>query len=89
MPDTNADVRSIRRLEDARFLLGRGRYLEDIAAPTALAGHVLRSPHAHALIHRIDIAQASALAGVQLIATAADLAADGLGHLPCMAAVKP
>ncbi|TAJ83882.1 xanthine dehydrogenase family protein molybdopterin-binding subunit [Reyranella sp.] len=89
MPDTNADVRSIRRLEDARFLLGRGRYLEDIAAPTALAGHVLRSPHSHALIHRIDTVQAAALPGVQLIATAADLAADGLGHLPCMAAVKP
>lgn len=89
MPDTNSDVRSIRRLEDARFLLGRGRYLEDIAAPTALAAYALRSPHAHALILRIDIAQASALAGVQLIATAADLAADGLGHLPCMAAVKP
>ena len=83
------DVRSIRRLEDARFLLGRGRYLEDIAAPTALAGHVLRSPHAHALIHRIDTVRAAALPGVQLIATAADLAADGLGHLPCMAAVKP
>ncbi|MBN9516331.1 MAG: xanthine dehydrogenase family protein molybdopterin-binding subunit [Alphaproteobacteria bacterium] len=83
------DVRSIRRLEDARFLLGRGRYLEDIAAPTALAGHVLRSPHAHALIRRIDTAQAAALPGVHLIATAADLAADGLGHLPCMAAVKP
>jgi carbon-monoxide dehydrogenase large subunit len=89
MPDTSTDARSIRRLEDARFLLGRGRYLEDIAAPTALAGHVLRSPHAHALIHRIDTAQAAALPGVQLIATAADLAADGLGHLPCMAAVKP
>ncbi|WP_043284024.1 xanthine dehydrogenase family protein molybdopterin-binding subunit [Reyranella massiliensis] len=89
MPDTNMDVRSIRRLEDARFLLGRGRYLEDIAVPTALAGHVLRSPHAHALIHRIDTVQAAALPGVHLIATAADLAADGLGHLPCMAAVKP
>jgi carbon-monoxide dehydrogenase large subunit len=93
MPDTlhntQADQRSIRRLEDARFLLGRGRYLEDIAAPTALAAHVLRSPHAHALIRRVDIAQASARPGVHLIATAADLAADGLGPLPCMAAVKP
>ncbi len=83
------DVRSIRRVEDARFLLGRGRYLEDIAVPTALAGHVLRSPHAHAVIRRIDTVQAAALPGVHLIATAADLAADGLGHLPCMAAVKP
>ena len=93
MPDTlhntQADQRSIRRLEDARFLLGRGRYLEDIAAPTALAAYVLRSPHAHALIHRVDIAQASARPGVHLIATAVDLAADGLGPLPCMAAVKP
>ena len=93
MPDTlhntQADQRSTRRLEDARLLLGRGRYLEDIAAPTALAAYVLRSPHAHALIHRVDIAQASARPGVHLIATAVDLAADGLGPLPCMAAVKP
>ncbi|HTB40815.1 MAG TPA: xanthine dehydrogenase family protein molybdopterin-binding subunit [Reyranella sp.] len=81
--------RSVRRLEDSRFLLGRGRYVADIDTPTCLHGHVLRSPHSHALIRRIDILAAASLAGVRGVYTAADLAADGLGPLPCMAAVKP
>ncbi|MCF8532051.1 MAG: molybdopterin-dependent oxidoreductase, partial [Reyranella sp.] len=89
MADANRDGRSFRRLEDERFLLGRGCYVEDIDVGGALHGYVLRSPHAHALIRRIDVARAAALPGVHLVATAADLAADGLGPLPCMAAVTP
>ncbi len=89
MTDGNQDVRSIRRLEDARFLTGRGRYVEDIAEPTALHGYVLRSPHAHALIRSLDVSSAASMAGVHLVATTDDLAADGLGLMPCLAAVKP
>ena len=81
--------RSIRRLEDTRFLVGHGRYVDDIDVPACLQGHVLRSPHAHALIRRLDVSPAASLAGVRGIYTAVDLAADGLGPLPCMAAVKP
>src|SRR5579862_7227539 len=81
--------RSIRRVEDARFLTGRGRYVSDVACPDALWGHVLRSPHAHALIKRIDISQAKAIAGVRDVYVAADLEAHGLGPMPCMAVVKP
>jgi len=87
--DANQDPRSIRRLEDSRFLTGRGRYVEDIAEPAALHGYVLRSPHAHALICSIDVSSAASLPGVHLVATADDLAADGLGFMPCLAAVKP
>ncbi|CAN5196343.1 xanthine dehydrogenase family protein molybdopterin-binding subunit [soil metagenome] len=79
--------RSIRRLEDFRFLTGHGRYLADIDCPGALWGHVLRSPHAHALIKRIDVAAARQCAGVHGVYTAADLA--GLGPMPCLAAVSP
>jgi len=79
--------RSVRRLEDFRFLTGRGRYLADIHCPGALWGHVLRSPHAHALIKRIDAAAAKQCAGVHAVFTAADLA--GLGPMPCLAAVSP
>ncbi|MDP2330990.1 MAG: xanthine dehydrogenase family protein molybdopterin-binding subunit [Reyranella sp.] len=89
MAGGSQDGRSVRRLEDARFLLGRGRFVGDIDAGAALHGYVLRSPHAHALIKRIDVAGAAAMPAVHLVATAADLAADGLGPLPCMAAVKP
>lgn len=89
MAETSQDVRSIRRLEDLRFLTGRGRYVEDIAEPAALHGYVLRSPHAHALIRRLDVARAASMDGVHLVASADDLAADGLGMMPCLAAVTP
>src|SRR5882757_1514444 len=79
--------RSIRRVEDRRFLTGRGRYVDDIESPGCLWGHVLRSPHAHASIERIDVSAAKALAGVKGVFVAADL--EGLGPMPCMAAVTP
>jgi carbon-monoxide dehydrogenase large subunit len=79
--------RSIRRIEDLRFLTGKGRYVDDIASPDCLWGHVLRSPHAHAIIERIDVSQAKALAGVRGVFVAADL--EELGPMPCLAAVKP
>ena len=89
MADSSVDVRSVRRLEDVRFLTGRGRYVDDISEPAALHGHFARSPHAHASIRSVDAAQARALPGVRLVATSDDLAADGLGTMPCLAAVKP
>src|SRR5471030_582739 len=79
--------RSIRRIEDQRFLTGNGRYVDDIASPDCLWGHVLRSPHAHATLERIDIAAAKAMPGVHGIFVAADLAE--LGPMPCLAAVRP
>ena len=80
--------RSVRRLEDLRFLTGRGRYLADIACPGALWGHVLRSPHAHALIKRIDTAAAKRRCRrARRVTPSADLA--GLGPMPCLAAVSP
>jgi carbon-monoxide dehydrogenase large subunit len=79
--------RSVRRLEDPRFLTGRGRYVADTPSPGALWGHVLRSPHAHARIERIDTSTAARAAGVRGIYTSADLA--GLGTMPCLAAVTP
>lgn len=81
--------RSVRRFEDQRFLLGQGRYVADIDVEGQLHGHVVRSPHAHALIRGTDVSKAAAVAGVVGVYTAADLAADNLGPMPCMAAVKP
>ena len=85
--DAATDRRSMRRVEDHRFLTGRGRYVDDIASPDCLWGHVVRSPHAHATIVRIDGAAARARAGVHGVFVAADLAE--LGPMPCLAAVKP
>ena len=79
--------RSLHRLEDQRFLTGQGRYVDEIAAPGQLHGIVLRSPHGHASIEGIDAAAARAMPGVNGIFTAADLDADGIGKLPCIAQV--
>jgi len=68
---------SIPRLEDERFVTGRGRYTNDIPPPDASLAYVLRSPHAHARIKAIRIDEARARPGVEAILTAADYAGDG------------
>src|ERR1041384_3439603 len=70
---------AVRRVEDARFLTGAGRYVDDIVLPGMAHGVVLLSPHAHARIKKIDIAKAKAAPGVLLVLTGADAAADKLG----------
>ncbi|MBV1800040.1 xanthine dehydrogenase family protein molybdopterin-binding subunit [Siccirubricoccus sp. G192] len=79
---------SLRRVEDARFLTGQGRYVADLAVPGALHLHVLRSPHAHARILGLEVAAARTMPGVRAVFTGADLAADGIGPLPCPAQVQ-
>src|ERR1043165_2255977 len=79
--------RSLRRLEDQRFLTGQGRYVDDMDMPDQLHGIVLRSPHGHAAMDGIDTAAARAMPGVRGVFTAADLEADGIGALPCIAQV--
>ena len=79
--------RSLRRIEDQRFLTGQGRYVDDLAVPGQLHGVVLRSPPGHAVIENIDAAAARALPGVHAVFTAADLDTDGIGPLPCIAQV--
>ena len=75
--------RSINRLEDDRFVRGRGRYVADLTAAKALHGVVVRSPHAHARITGIDIDAARGVPGVAAVVTSDDLAADNIGPLPC------
>jgi carbon-monoxide dehydrogenase large subunit len=72
---------SARRVEDERFLTGRGIFVEDVNLPGQLFAHVVRSPHAHAMIERID---SSAVTGASVF-TYADIA--DLGLLPCATAV--
>jgi carbon-monoxide dehydrogenase large subunit len=74
---------SIRRKEDLRFLLGEGRYTADIELPRQCYACIVRSPHAHAEIRAIDRAAAKAMPGVRAVLTGEDVAADGLGGLPC------
>jgi aerobic carbon-monoxide dehydrogenase large subunit len=64
---------SVKRKEDAAFLTGRGRFVDDIDIPGMLHAAVLRSPHPHAAIRGIDNTSALALSGVHAIITHADL----------------
>jgi len=52
---------------------GRARYGADMSAPGQLVGLMLRSPHAHAKIVKIDTSKAEKLAGVKAVLTSADL----------------
>jgi carbon-monoxide dehydrogenase large subunit len=70
---------AVRRVEDQRFLLGRGRYVDDISLPGQCYGVTVLSPHAHARIKRIDVSKAKAAPGVLCVLTAADAAAEKLG----------
>lgn len=79
------DPRSRRRVEDARFLTGQGRYTDDLDAPGALHAIVLRSPHAHAALRRVDAAASRAMPGVRLVLTGAEVA--DLAPLPCPVAI--
>jgi len=81
--------RSINRLEDERFVTGRGRYIDDLAVTNALHGVVVRSPHAHARLVKIDVDAANRISGVAAVLTGADLAADNIGPLPCAATQIP
>ncbi|MFQ5913741.1 MAG: aerobic carbon-monoxide dehydrogenase large subunit [Nitrospinota bacterium] len=63
----------ILRTEDIRLLTGRGTYVDDVQLPGTLHGAVLRSPHAHARIRRIDASRALQIQGVELAWTADDL----------------
>ena len=70
-----------KRREDRRFLTGHGRYLDDLAFAGLAQAVVLRSPHAHARIERLDAAAARRLPGVLAVLTAAEAEADGLRPL--------
>jgi len=51
---------------------GRAKYGADFNAPNMLHAAVLRSPHAHARIIKIDTSKAEALAGAKAFVTRAD-----------------
>jgi aerobic carbon-monoxide dehydrogenase large subunit len=67
-----------RRREDARFTTGRGQYLDDLRFDGLTHAVVLRSPHAHARIERLDLSAARAMQGVIAVLSSEEARADGL-----------
>src|SRR5687767_5523883 len=73
--------KAIRRREDPRLVTGAGRYTDDVNLPGQAYASMVRSPHAHARILRIDVAPALATPGVLAVLTGAELVADGLNAI--------
>jgi carbon-monoxide dehydrogenase large subunit len=82
MSDTGIGAR-VRRKEDFRFITGRGTYTDDINRPNQLHMWLLRSPHAHARLKKVDTAEAAKMPGVHAIFTGPDLQKENIGGLPC------
>ncbi|MBI2221479.1 MAG: molybdopterin-dependent oxidoreductase [Acidobacteria bacterium] len=72
----------IRRREDPRLLTGSARYTADVTLPGMAHAAILRSPHAHARIRRIDTSRAASAPGVVAVFTGADTEA-ALKPIPC------
>ena len=82
MARTNAYIGSaVTRIEDRRFLRGRGIYVGDLNRADALHAAVLRSPVAHGTLRGLDVAAARARPGVRAVITGAEIAAV-LGQVP-------
>ena len=82
MPDGNTGIgAAVKRKEDGRFLMGRGRFTDDINRPNQTFAYFLRSSVAHAKINSVDTSAAAAAEGVVAVYTNADM--EGVGGLPC------
>jgi carbon-monoxide dehydrogenase large subunit len=83
-PVTPGAYGPLRRKEDARFIRGKGLFVDDIQLPGMLHGAVLRSPLAHARILSVDIESALAHPHVEAVITGEMLAARGLAWMPTL-----
>jgi carbon-monoxide dehydrogenase large subunit len=75
---------SPKRREDLRFLIGKGRYVDDMQLPEMAFAAFVRSPHAHAILKEIDPAPARKLTGVLDVLTDEEWQEAGLGKLVCV-----
>jgi carbon-monoxide dehydrogenase large subunit len=72
----------LRRKEDDRLIIGKGRFTDDFSLPGQAYAVMVRSPYPHAHIASISKDSALAMPGVLGVFTGADCAADGLGAIP-------
>src|SRR5919106_3287375 len=77
---------SLRRKEDARFIRGQGRYVDDVQLTGMLHGAILRSPLAHARIASIDTSAALQHPKVHAVLTGKDLEGLNLAWIPTLSA---
>src|SRR5438876_5377895 len=70
----------LKRREDPRLLTGAGRFVDDLRPPGCVHVVLLRSPHAHARITRLDVERARRAPGVVAVVTGAEV--RHLGPMP-------
>ena len=75
---------SRKRVEDNRFIRGKGNYTDDITLPGMLHMEILRSPLAHARIVSIDATKAWDIPGVHLVLTGEMMATRNLAWMPTL-----
>src|SRR5580698_8772231 len=75
---------SRKRVEDSRFIRGKGNYTDDIVLPGMLHMEILRSPLAHARIKSIDASKAWDIPGVRLVLTGEMMATRNLAWMPTL-----
>jgi carbon-monoxide dehydrogenase large subunit len=83
-PEVSGMGHSMKRKEDPRFIRGKGTYVDDVVLPGMLYLDIVRSPHAHAKIVKIDSAKALAVPGVLAVITGQDLAKYNLHWMPTL-----
>jgi carbon-monoxide dehydrogenase large subunit len=75
---------SRKRVEDDRFIRGKGNYTDDVVLPGMLHMEILRSPLPHARITSIDTSKAWAIPGVHLVLTGEMMATRNLAWMPTL-----
>src|SRR5215467_4013425 len=88
MPKTSPEIggmgHSVKRKEDARFIRGKGNYVDDVRLPGMIYLDIVRSPFAHATIKKIDPSKALSIPGVLAVITGQDLAKYNLHWMPTL-----
>ncbi|MDH3698399.1 MAG: xanthine dehydrogenase family protein molybdopterin-binding subunit [Flavobacteriaceae bacterium] len=74
--------KSIKRVEDKRFITGQGKYTDDIKLVNMAFAYILRSPYANAKITSITTDAAQEMEGVLAVYTAADIP-ESIAGVPC------
>ena len=75
--------RAVKRLEDPKLITGADPFVNDVRLEGALQLAFVRSPHAHAVLKRIDTTAAKKIPGVVAVLTGADINAEvGVIHTP-------
>ncbi len=75
---------SKKRKEDARFIQGKGNYVDDVKLPGMLYMDIVRSPYAYAKITKIDSSKALEIPGVIAVVTGKDLEQYNLHWMPTL-----